>query len=231
MRHGGLGISESRRYGPSRANHPAIPLLWGPGTGKHPRSSYGPAHRNRSFGIPSPMRYAARDARGKHITPARCRPHIRCGPVFLTETSVDSMIQQVELVPCVTLRGRGLGKRAIRGMRAGGSFSVHGPRVRSGFGPVSVWSQPVISRGGPGSSASRCGTSAGVPRPLMQARGPPASSTGVEPGSTVRCTRTPHFHLTPVVVPVGSAPTRRRVVGVARRTLSSPRQPGRASAP
>ncbi|GDY52069.1 NDP-hexose 2,3-dehydratase [Streptomyces violaceusniger] len=72
---------------------------------------------------------------------------------------------------------------------SGRFFSVHGLRVRSDFGPVPAWSQPIISQPETGILGIALRDFDGVPHLLMQAKSEPGNVNGVQLSPTVQATK------------------------------------------
>ncbi|MFJ9468128.1 NDP-hexose 2,3-dehydratase family protein [Streptomyces caniferus] len=73
--------------------------------------------------------------------------------------------------------------------RSGRFFSVQGLRVRSDFGPVAAWSQPIINQPECGILGIAIRDFDGVPHLLMQAKSEPGNISGVQLSPTVQATR------------------------------------------
>ncbi|MEW1750586.1 NDP-hexose 2,3-dehydratase family protein [Streptomyces angustmyceticus] len=73
--------------------------------------------------------------------------------------------------------------------RSGRFFSVQGLRVRSDFGPVAAWAQPIISQPECGILGIAVREFDGVPHLLMQAKSEPGNINGVQLSPTVQATR------------------------------------------
>ncbi|MEU5730614.1 MULTISPECIES: NDP-hexose 2,3-dehydratase family protein [Streptomyces] len=98
--------------------------------------------------------------------------------------------QRVEQVPFAALRGWGFDEQTGDLRHASGRFfSVHGLRVRSDFGPVSAWSQPIIRQPEIGLLGIALRDFDGVPHLLMQAKSEPGNVNGVQLSPTVQATK------------------------------------------
>ncbi|GAB3954474.1 NDP-hexose 2,3-dehydratase family protein [Streptomyces sparsus] len=72
---------------------------------------------------------------------------------------------------------------------SGRFFSVHGLRVRSDFGPVAEWEQPIISQPEVGILGIALRDFDGIPHVLMQAKSEPGNVNGVQLSPTVQATK------------------------------------------
>ncbi len=73
--------------------------------------------------------------------------------------------------------------------RTGGFFRVEGLRVRTNFGPVREWQQPIINQPEIGILGIICRTFDGIPYFLMQAKMEPGNANVVQLSPTVQATR------------------------------------------
>lgn len=98
--------------------------------------------------------------------------------------------QRVERVPFAALRGWDF-DAAGGDLRhsSGRFFSVHGLRVRSDFGPVAAWDQPIIRQPEVGILGIALRYFDGVPHLLMQAKAEPGNINGVQLSPTVQATK------------------------------------------
>ncbi|MDO0924401.1 NDP-hexose 2,3-dehydratase family protein [Streptomyces sp. TG1A-8] len=98
--------------------------------------------------------------------------------------------QRVERVPFAELAGWGFDEETgdLR-HRSGRFFTVHGLRVRSDFGPVAEWDQPIIDQPEIGILGIALRDFDGVPHLLMQAKSEPGNVNGVQLSPTVQATR------------------------------------------
>ncbi|WSQ12827.1 NDP-hexose 2,3-dehydratase family protein [Streptomyces sp. NBC_01231] len=97
---------------------------------------------------------------------------------------------QVRRVPFAALRGWAFDERTGDLRHASGRFfSVHGLRVRSDFGPVPAWSQPIIRQPEIGLLGIALRDFGGVPHLLMQAKPEPGNVNGVQLSPTVQATK------------------------------------------
>lgn len=98
--------------------------------------------------------------------------------------------QRVERVPFAELDGwrfeQGTGDLRHA---SGGFFAVHGLRVRSDFGPVAAWEQPVIDQPEIGILGIAVRDFGGVPHLLMQAKSEPGNANGMQLSPTVQATK------------------------------------------
>ncbi|MEV5432410.1 NDP-hexose 2,3-dehydratase family protein [Streptomyces sp. NPDC052701] len=98
--------------------------------------------------------------------------------------------QRVERVPFAALNGWGFDPRTGDLRHASGRFfSVHGLRVRSDFGPVAQWCQPIIRQPEIGVLGIAVRDFDGVPHLLMQAKSEPGNVNGVQLSPTVQATK------------------------------------------
>lgn len=104
--------------------------------------------------------------------------------------------QQVERVPFAALRGWRFEDRTgdLR-HDSGRFFSVHGLAVRSDFGPVRAWSQPIISQPEIGILGIALRDFDGVPHLLMQAKSEPGNVNGVQLSPTVQATKSNYMRV------------------------------------
>ncbi len=104
--------------------------------------------------------------------------------------------QRVERVPFAELHGWGFDERTGDLRHASGRFfSVHGLRVRSDFGPVPAWSQPIIRQAEIGILGIALRDFDGVPHLLMQAKSEPGNVNGVQLSPTVQATRSNYLRV------------------------------------
>jgi dTDP-4-dehydro-6-deoxy-alpha-D-glucopyranose 2,3-dehydratase len=97
---------------------------------------------------------------------------------------------RVRRVPFAALRGWDFDGRTGDLRHASGRFfSVHGLRVRSDFGPVPAWSQPIIRQPEIGLLGIALRDFDGVPHLLMQAKPEPGNVNGVQLSPTVQATK------------------------------------------
>ncbi|GAA3736282.1 NDP-hexose 2,3-dehydratase family protein [Streptomyces tremellae] len=97
---------------------------------------------------------------------------------------------RVERVPFAALRDWAFDERTGDLRHASGRFfSVHGLRVRSDFGPVPAWSQPIIRQPEIGLLGIALRDFDGVPHLLMQAKPEPGNVNGVQLSPTVQATK------------------------------------------
>ncbi|GGX33835.1 NDP-hexose 2,3-dehydratase [Streptomyces malachitofuscus] len=104
--------------------------------------------------------------------------------------------QRVERVPFAELDGWRFeeGSGDLR-HASGGFFAVHGLRVRSDFGPVSAWEQPVIDQREIGILGIALRDFDGVPHLLMQAKSEPGNVNGMQVSPTVQATRSNYMRV------------------------------------
>ena len=72
---------------------------------------------------------------------------------------------------------------------SGGFFTIRGLRVRSDFGPVAAWEQPIIDQPEVGLLGIALRDFDGVPHLLMQAKSEPGNVNGVQLSPTVQATK------------------------------------------
>lgn len=108
---------------------------------------------------------------------------------WLTERQAEQG-QQVERVPFAALRGWRFDHRTgdLR-HDSGRFFSVRGLTVKSDFGPVRSWSQPIIQQPEIGILGIALRDFDGVPHLLMQAKSEPGNVNGVQLSPTVQATK------------------------------------------
>ncbi|WP_326756096.1 NDP-hexose 2,3-dehydratase family protein [Streptomyces hirsutus] len=104
--------------------------------------------------------------------------------------------QQVERVPFAELDGWRF-EESTGDLRhaSGGFFAVHGLRVRSDFGPVSVWEQPVIDQPEIGILGIAVRDFDGVTHLLMQAKSEPGNVNGMQVSPTVQATKSNYMRV------------------------------------
>ncbi|TPQ22610.1 NDP-hexose 2,3-dehydratase family protein [Streptomyces sporangiiformans] len=108
----------------------------------------------------------------------------------------EEQAQRVERVPFEALRGWDFDPRTGDLRHAtGGFFSIRGLRVRSGFGPVREWSQPVILQPEIGMLGIAVREFGGVLHLLMQAKSEPGNVNGVQLSPTVQATKSNYTRL------------------------------------
>lgn len=104
--------------------------------------------------------------------------------------------QRVERVPFAELDGwrfeQGTGDLRHA---SGGFFAVHGLRVRSDFGPVPAWEQPVIDQPEIGILGIAVRDFDGVPHLLMQAKSEPGNVNGMQLSPTVQATKSNYLRV------------------------------------
>ncbi|MGW7352573.1 NDP-hexose 2,3-dehydratase family protein [Streptomyces sp. NPDC054784] len=98
--------------------------------------------------------------------------------------------QQVRRVPFSELNGWGFDQATgdLR-HRSGRFFTVHGLRVRSDFGPVPEWEQPIIDQPEFGILGIAVREIDGVLHLLMQAKSEPGNVNGVQLSPTIQATK------------------------------------------
>lgn len=104
--------------------------------------------------------------------------------------------QQVERVPFAELDGWRFeeGTGDLR-HASGGFFAVHGLRVRSDFGPVAAWEQPVIDQPEIGILGIALRDFDGIPHLLMQAKSEPGNVNGMQLSPTIQATKSNYLRV------------------------------------
>ncbi|MBX7552231.1 NDP-hexose 2,3-dehydratase family protein [Streptomyces sp. NPDC004232] len=104
--------------------------------------------------------------------------------------------QRVERVPFAELDGWRF-ERDTGDLRhaSGRFFAVHGLRVRSDFGPVPAWDQPIIDQPEIGILGIAVRDFGGVPHLLMQAKSEPGNVNGMQLSPTVQATKSNYLRV------------------------------------
>ncbi|MFE7839729.1 NDP-hexose 2,3-dehydratase family protein [Streptomyces sp. NPDC057474] len=104
--------------------------------------------------------------------------------------------QRVERVPFAELDGWRFEQRTGDLRHASGRFfSVHGLRVRSDFGPVPAWEQPIIDQPEIGILGIALREFDGIPHLLMQAKSEPGNINGMQLSPTVQATKSNYLRV------------------------------------
>ncbi|MEU6393701.1 NDP-hexose 2,3-dehydratase family protein [Streptomyces sp. NPDC046939] len=104
--------------------------------------------------------------------------------------------QQVERVPFAELDGwRFQPETGDLRHASGRFFAVHGLRVRSDFGPVTAWEQPIIDQPEIGILGIAVRDFDGIPHLLMQAKSEPGNVNGMQVSPTVQATKSNYLRV------------------------------------